>query len=310
MRENPLVIDIAANDGCCLEQFRDAGFERFLAVEPSSNLAQECISKRIPCSNSFWSYKTARSYRDVATQGASFIIAQNVLAHVDDLRDFIRGVCWSIEPDGVFVAEFPYLPNIIKYNQFDTIYHEHLSYFLLEPLSRIFSEEGLPIFKVEKLPIHGGSLRIYASKHPHKLDNSVEDMLIEEDEMMFYNFTSYKSFSDKVDTIKDKLKMLLECNYHAGKKTMGYGASAKGMSLINYCGIPKEWIHSIVDDTPDKQGKFTTDSNIPIVDFSHFEKEKPDFILLLAWNFESELREKTKHIIANYIVPIPDVRIA
>ena len=210
---------------------------------------------------------------------------------------------------GVFVGEFPYLPNLIRENQFDTIYHEHLSYFLLGPLVRLFKSRGLPIFKVEKIPIHGGSIRIYASKSRNRSDRSVEDMLDSEHSSGFYDVSTYITFGTKVDNVRVNLTNALMSIYNMDKKVMGYGASAKGISLLNYCGIDNKYIHSIVDETPAKRGKFTPGSHIPIVGFSHFEEEKPDYILLLSWNFKEELISKTKHLGAKYIVPIPEVSV-
>jgi hypothetical protein len=303
---HPLVIDIAANDGCLMEQFRTAGFQRFLGIEPSANLATECIQKGFPCVNEFWSESVAKSYRDKSTQGASFITAQNVLAHVDDLHDFLKGIHHMLEDDGMFVAEFPYMVDLVEKNECDTIYHEHLSYFLLNPLYNLFGSLGLHIFKVERIPIHGGSIRIYASKGFHLQEPSVGDMLRDEEARGFYKLSTYVDFAVRVFKTGEDLINILE--FFHDKKVMGYGASAKGISLINYFGLGR-FIHSIVDDTPDKQGKRTPGSNIPIVDFSHFEREKPDYIILLAWNMKEEMMRKTQHLGAKYIVPIPEVRI-
>jgi len=306
MAPNPLIVDIASNDGCFMEQARSIGFNRFLGIEPSENLASECIRKGFPCANKFWSEDTARFYRDKSAQGASFIVAQNVLAHVDDLHDFLNGVKYFLEDDGVFVAEFPYMMDLVKGNQFDTIYHEHLSYFLLNPLNNLFASVGLPIFKVERTPIHGGSIRIYASKNYYEREDSIMEMLSDEESEGFYHLSTYVDFATRVFEMGSRLIQVLE-NLKSSK-IMGYGASAKGISLINYFGLGR-YIKSIVDDTPDKQGKMTPGEAIPIVDFSHFEKEKPDYIILLAWNFASELMAKTKHLNAYYIIPIPKAEI-
>ena len=320
----PLVVDIASNDGCLLKEFRRAGFERFLGFEPAKNLASEPYGFReyvdektddhpIPTVNAFFSNDTAHRIKGDAIGGrASFVIAQNVFAHVDDIKDFLMGVEWFLDDNGVFIVEVPHLANLIRENQFDTIYHEHLSYFLLRPLVRLFSESGLPIFRVEKLSIHGGSLRIYASKNAYPKESSVGEMLDSEEMGGYYDISTYISFGSKVDSVRTSLQNTLLSLYNEDKKVMGYGASAKGISLLNYCHIQNNLIHSIVDDTPDKQGKTTPGSRIPIVDFSHFENEKPDYILMLAWNFAPEMVckvLKNTKLDPRFIIPIPEVKI-
>jgi len=325
---HPLVVDIAANDGCLLDQFKAAGFKRLLGIDPAKNLANEHWTKFrnsiqygelsvIPQHsygflNDFWSEKLALSCRDEATQGASFITATNVVAHVDDLRDFLRGVHWFLDDTGVFVVEVPYLHELIKNNQFDTIYHEHLSYFLLKPLKKIFAACGLTIIRVEKYPIHGGSIRVYADKGSHPVHESVAEMEKFEEEERLYKVDTYIKFSDRVNELRKNLLALFEILHHNGSKLMGYGASAKGISLLNYCGIPRNYLSAIVDDTPAKQGKYTPGSLIPIVNFSRFHTDEPDHILLLAWNFADELMMKTqfhKDRGGYYIIPIPEIRV-
>lgn len=309
----PLVVDIASNDGCLLRQFKKAGYQRLLGIDPAQNLMnkyenEEDFKDAIPTLNSFWSKEVAREYIAKANC-ADIITATNVFAHVDDLNEFLDGINIALKDKGIFVVEVPYFVDLFRKNEFDTIYHEHLSYFLLAPLIRLFNGHALPIFKVEHLAIHGGSIRIYASKNAYPEDRSVEDMLEFEQMNGFYDYSNYISFATKVDGVRNKLGQILLDLYNCEKKVMGYGASAKGISLLNYCGVQTPYIHSIVDETPDKQGKMTPGSHIDIVPFEMFEKERPDYILLLAWNFAPELIEKTKHLGAKYIVPIPDVRI-
>lgn len=314
--EHPLVVDIASNDGCLLKEFKNVGFKRFLGFEPS-NLGkypygwlngEPTDELGIPVINTFFSEESAKAKGDRpgGNSDASFIIAQNVFAHVDDLDDFMRGVNWMLAKDGVFVVEVPYLMNLIKGYQFDTIYHEHLSYFLLAPLVRLFGSHGLKIFRVEEIDIHGGSIRIYASKESYEEESSVEDMLEYEWAQGFYNLDTYTKFAEKVDGIRSSLRNELINYYDEGSKVAAYGASAKGISLLNYCGIRSPYINYIVDDTPSKKGKITPGSNINIVEFSEFERNKPNFIVLLAWNFAKELMSKTNHLGATFIFPIPD----
>lgn len=298
----PELLDIASNDSCLLNEFSNQGYF-CLGIEPAKNLNR--CNPAIHVVRDFWSYKLAHGHG----WQKDFIIATNVLAHVDDLHDFLRGVHKALSDKGMFIAEVPYLPNLISKNQFDTIYHEHLSYFLLAPLLRIFRECGLHIFHVEQYSIHGGNIRIYAAKHQYPRYKSVKTTIHFEEERGYYQLATYDRFSERVNRIKNDFHTLLEDISFQGKKVMAYGASAKGISLLNYSGIQKKWLHSIVDDTPNKQGKFTPGTRIPIVDYSHFEAQKPEYILLLAWNFADELINKTKHLGVQYIVPIPNVRV-
>jgi len=305
----PTVLDIASNDGCLLEEFRRAGFA-VIGNEPSHNLAEKCREKLIPVLEGFWSEKLADSYFSHGNR-RHFITATNVFAHVDDLRDFLRGVYRFLASDGVFVVEVPYLGDLIEKTEFDTIYHEHLSYFLLKPLVKVFKDNKFNIFRVERTPIHGGSIRIYAAKY-RPVEQSVTDFLEEEETKGFYSFSTYSRFADRVELIRERFRLMLEILLAADKKIVGYGASAKGISLLNYCGISHEAILSIVDDTPAKQGMLTPGSKIPIVSSEFFQAIKPDVIVLLAWNFAQELMDKTKwHKEAggHYLIPIPDVRV-
>lgn len=300
--KRPEVLDIASNDSCLLNEFDRVGYF-CTGVEPASNLTR--CNPDIHVVRDFWSEKLVKSYG----WKKDFIIATNVLAHVDDLHDFLRGVRYALSPMGMFVVEVPYAVNLLEKNQFDTIYHEHLSYFLLTPLMQAYRECGLHIFHIEQYPIHGGNIRIYASGYEYPRFKTIKHVLTVEDQKGMLMHEAYDQLADRVYKIKEDLYILLRQLHEAGAKVMGYGASAKGISLLNYSSIKREWIHSIVDDTPDKQGKFTPGTRIPIVDFSHFNKEKPNYVLLLAWNFAPELIGYTKHLGAKYIIPIPEVRI-
>lgn len=302
--EPPTVIDIAANDGCLLREFRDEGFI-VRGFEPCEELAKSSWNPEkkefILVIPKFFNLENSKNQR--SWSGEDFITATNVFGHVDDLKDFLAAVKYQLESNnkGVFVVEVPHLLNLIKNHLFDTIYHEHLSYFLLRPLLRLFKDAGLPIFKVEKYNVHGGTIRIYAGNPGfHEIDISVGELVYEEESEGMYEISTYYDFATRVYGIGQKLQALL--SGLEGKKIMGFGASAKGISLINYLGIGK-YFHSIVDETPSKQGKFTPGYNIPIVAFSHFEKEKPDRIFIFASNFLWEMVEKTAHIECEYIIP-------
>lgn len=304
---DPMVLDIAANDGCLLAEFSKEGC-KVLGIDPAANLCQAAMSNGVPMIQGYWSSQTA-----ALVQPMDIITATNVLAHVDDIKNFLIEIKEKLraKTHGIFIAEFPYLPNLIEGNQFDTIYHEHLSYFLLTPLRRIFTECGLEIFRVDKFPIHGGSIRIYASPSSHHaIEYSVLEMVQEEENAGYLNFNTYLDFSNCVELEKTALKMILQDK--SDQKVMGYGASAKGCNLFNICGIDREMLIAITDDTPAKQGKTIPGIGIPIVSSEYMDSIKPDFILLLAWNFAEELMQKTAHHRARgakYILPIPEVKI-
>lgn len=334
------VIDIACNDGCLLNEFRETGgFFWHIGIDPSQNLISEAKSKFQEVNNKghldfrceFWS-------KEVKAPRAQVITATNVLAHVDDVRGFLDSVYESLclNKKSFCVVEFPYLIDLLDSNAFDTIYHEHLSYFLFKPVQKLFDMCGMRIFKVNRVKIHGGSLRVYACRkklfriestdnstgknYNDKMieydsteilpeDKSVKDMLKLEKNYGVYKIKEYLKFSKRVNKIRKDFKSLIS---RLKNKVIGYGASAKGLSLINYCNMDATHIPAIVDETPAKQGKFTAGSNIPIMGYDHFTVTKPDYIVLFAWNFAEEMKRKTSwhpKSGGEYIVAIPEVRI-
>lgn len=298
------VLDIASNDGCLLEQFKNEGYA-VCGVEPCKELVEISRSKGIATGHGFWSERI-----DLGVGDFDAITATNVFAHVHDLKDFMRGVKRYLVRHGVFVLEVPYLNNLISQNQFDTIYHEHLSYFLLQPLKILLKDMNCPIFRVEEHPIHGGSLRVYASPSDRKEENSVSKFIKKEKQLGLHTFKTYKNYSKNVNSIKEHMVSLLDDLKQRGKKVVGYGASAKGIMLMNYCGIDSTQISSVVDDTKEKQGRIIPGCGIPVVSGDHFDTNHPDYIALLSWNFSDELKSKTKHLKAKYITPIPRVTIS
>jgi hypothetical protein len=298
----PFVVDIASNDGCLLNEFQEEGFY-VMGVEPCKALADEAERRGISTINEFWPTN--------GFNACDVITATNVFAHVDDVKNFARVAGRRLREfsKGLMVIEVPYLRNLIEQNQFDTIYHEHLSYFLLKPLVVLFASINMNVFKVEEVPIHGGSLRIYASPYDREADGSVLRMLIAEHQAGLYDYSTYENYSDNVQRIKmDLSKVLNDCR-ERGETVAGFGASAKGISLMNYCGITNTDISYIADDTPDKQGKFTPGSSIPIVSRDNFDTTHPEYIVIMAWNFAKEMKAKTADVGAKYIVPIPKVSV-
>jgi SAM-dependent methyltransferase len=308
-RNIPAMMDIAANDGCLMKEFRKAGFIVF-GVEPSKDLAgKPDFENTLVIVNDFWSHKLSKRWSDMGKH-RDVITATNVLAHVDDIHDFLLGVKEMLLEKGVFVAEVPYLVNLIEGIQFDTIYHEHLSYFLLKPLLRVFKDCGLEIFKVERYPIHGGSIRIYAGhKGKHKVCKSVSKTLENEKRLGFHSLKRYLGFKENVEELRASITSQIISLHIYHKRIACYGASAKGINLLNYCGLSHRLISYVVDDTPEKVGKFIPSMRIPIVSFERFIHDRPDYIMLLAWNFKAELIEKTKHLQVKYIVPVPKVEL-
>lgn len=309
----PKIIDIGANDGTLLREFRATGRDMALsAIDPCSKDDGKTPSERqytvIP---EFWSEKLAHKLNESQyfrpLWKSSIITAQNVVAHVDDIYDFMGGFKYLLDAKGVVVIEVPYLVNLIEKNQFDTVYHEHLSYFLVKPMRIALFRSGLRLFRVEEHPIHGGSLRLYACIDSRPVEASVWRTEGVEERKGFYDFKTYKNYAKKVAGIRRHFRYAIRILNKLGKKVIGYGASAKGAIFLNYCGMTKNDIPAIVDDTPEKQGKFQPGTGIPIVR-NEMDKDRPDYILVLAWNFLSEMIEKTKKYGADYLVGIPEVK--
>jgi len=305
-----LIVDIASNDGCLLQQFKDCGF-RTLGIEPAENLVKIAQAIGIETEGLFWDMDAAEKILKKYGK-AKVITATNVLAHVDDLGEFLKAVNVLLDENGLFIVEVPYLHDLLAKNEFDTIYHEHLSYFLVKPLQTLYRKNGLAINKIEKFQIHGGSIRIYASNDSSKSDKSIDEFLSMEKNSGLYSIEAYKSFDNKVKNIKEDLIKLLKELKSQNKKVAAYGASAKGNTLLNYCNANKDLIKFIVEDTPEKQNKFAPGSRIPIKDASYLEKENPDFLVMLAWNFAKEIMQKTEGFRkrgGKYIIPIPEVKV-
>ena len=283
--ENPSVIDIASNDGCLLNEFRKEGYSVY-GVEPAENLVDISREKGIPTHNAFWNYKIQLDKADVIT-------ATNVFAHVDDLDDFVGGVVSNLKENGVFCIEVPWLHRLILRTQFDTIYHEHLSYFLLKPIKQKLRSFGLEVFRCEMAWVHGGTLRVYASNRGVR-EKEVSVGMIEALELGagLYDFSTYEHYSKRVDQCKEAF--LASVKKLEGKRVVGYGACAKGAMLINSLGMDNKSIIAIADDTPSKQGKYMPGCDIPIVTAGHMREMDPEVMILFAWNFAPELIEKTR----------------
>lgn len=308
-----LVVEIASNDGYLLQFFVARGIPA-LGIEPAANVAKVAESKGVPTIVKFFGADTARELV-AAGREADLIVGNNVLAQVPDLNDFVAGLKILLAPAGVVTIEFPHLLRTIQGNQFDQIYHEHFSYFSLYAVERIFEAHGLPIFDVEELPTHGGSLRIYA-RHCDDTTKEVTERLVElrarEAEAGVATVGYYKDFESRVRATKRKLLNFLIAAKHDEKRVVGYGAPGKGNTLLNYCGIRTDFLDFTVDRSPHKHGKFLPGTHIPILPPEELWNARPDYVLILPWNLKNEIMEQLAGIRdwgGRFVVPIPEVTV-
>jgi hypothetical protein len=306
-----LIVDIGSNDGTLLSFFKKEGM-KVLGIDPSENLTLIAKLKGIETLNNFFTKKLADKI--IKKYGrAKIITATNVIPHIHNLHDFSAGVSNLLTDDGIFIAEFPYLPDLFRKNEFDTIYHEHLSYFSLQPLKNLLDTYHLRINELKKIPVHGGSLRLTISKKStHHGEKQTAVFLESEKKNNFGELKTYKNFSRRVEKIRTELVKLLRQLKQTGKKIVGYGASAKGNVLLNYCKLDTRTIEYIVDSISYKQGKFTPGTHIPIFPEERLEKDMPDYALLLSWNFAEEILHKQvsyREKGGRFIITIPYLRV-
>ena len=307
------VVEIASNDGYLLQYFVAKKIP-VLGIEPAANVAEEAKKRGIPTEVRFFGEGTAR---ELAAGGkhADLIVANNVLAHVPDLNGFVGGLKVLLATNGVATLEFPHLMRLIEENQFDTIYHEHFSYFSLIALRRLFERHGLRIFDVEELPTHGGSLRIYvchAEDESKPVVDRVTDLLRREEAGGLNTLERYVSFEEQVRKTKRSLLEFLIAAKNNKQSVVGYGAPAKGNTLLNYCGVGSDFIDYTVDRSPHKQEHFLPGTHIPIHPPEKIAETRPDFLLILPWNLKEEVMDQMQHIRAwggKFVVPIPKVQI-
>lgn len=307
------VVEVASNDGYLLQFFKRRGME-VLGIEPSKSVADFAMSEKgIDTIVDFFGEDLGRT---LAASGktADLTAANNVLAHVPDINDFVSGFREILAPDGVATFEFPSLLNLIRHNQFDTIYHEHFSYLSLLAVSRIFATNGLRIFDVEHIATHGGSLRVFACREtaPHEASPAVDAQLNLETEAGLDEDAVYTRFSAQVRETKYRLLQLLIDLKLQGKSIVGYGAPAKGNTLLNYCGIGREFLDLTVDKSPAKQGLFLPGTRLPIFHPDKIREVRPDYVLVLPWNIKEEVMDQLSFIDGwggKFILPIPEARI-
>jgi len=308
-----LVVEVASNDGYLLQYFVEKKIP-VLGIEPAANVASVAVKKGIPTLVKFFGRETARQLVAEGQQ-ADLMLGNNVLAQVPDLNDFVAGMAILLKPGGVITMEFPHLLRLMEENQFDTIYHEHFSYFSFLTAERIFSMHGLAIFNVEELPTHGGSLRIYAQHADNKsrpVNARARELHALEEKAGLTCIDTYSQFGEQVKETKRKLLEFLIEARRAGKKIAGYGAPGKGNTLLNYCGIRMDFLDYTVDRNPYKHGKFTPGTHIPIFPVEKIRETKPDYLLILPWNLKDEIMSQMSCIRewqGKFVVPIPEVKV-
>ena len=311
--EHSLVVEIASNDGYLLQNFTAKKIP-VLGIEPAQNIAITAIKKNISTLIEFFNSKLANRLV-IEGKTADLIIGNNVFAHVPCLNDFVTGLKILLKPNGVITLEFPHLLQLIQNNQFDTIYHEHFSYFSLITAKKIFEHHGLKIFNVEELCSHGGSLRLFITHNENNMIHETRNVNLILDKEKIFGLTkidTYNNFLKNINQVKSNLVNFLEKAKKNSKHTICYGAPAKGNTLLNYCKISKTLIDYTVDKNPSKQGLFLPGTHIPIFSPEKIIETKPDFILILPWNLQNEIMEEIKFIRewgGKFVIPIPEVKI-
>jgi len=307
------VVEVASNDGYLLQYFQARGVP-VLGIEPAANCARVAQQKGIPTQVEFFGVDTAHKLVAQGTR-SDLLLGNNVLAHVPDINDFVAGLAALLQPDGVVTMEFPHLLELIRHNQFDTIYHEHYSYLSLLTVEQVFARHGLTVFDVQQLTTHGGSLRIFAR---HAADASkpvcaaVAAVRVQEKDAGLDTLAPYAAFGARVTETRLQLLEFLIAAKRAGKRVWGYGAPAKGNTLLNYCGVRTDLLQATVDRSPHKQGQFLPGTRIPVHAPERLVQERPDYLLILPWNLKDEITAQMAHIRdwgGRFVVPIPDVQV-
>ena len=304
------VVEIASNDGYLLQFFVERDIPA-LGVEPSANVAAAAEERGIPTVVEF--FGTELGERLAAEGGAAdLVIGNNVLAHVPDLHDFVEGLRRLVAPSGVITMEFPHVLQLIHDKQFDTIYHEHFSYLSLHAVERLFGEHGLRLFDVEELPTHGGSLRVFACADGRPEADALEPVRQAERDAKLDRIEGYAGFEQAARTVKRDLLAFLADEKRRGHSIVGYGAAAKGNTLLNYCGIRSDYLDYVVDRSPEKQGRFLPGTRLPILEPDEVRRTRPDVLLVLPWNLAAEVAEQMRDVRewgCRLVVPIPEVRV-
>ncbi len=308
-----LVIELASNDGYLLQYFKENNIP-VLGVDPSANVAEVAIKKGIPTEICFFGVETANKLKNKGKM-ADLIIANNVLAHVPDLNDFVEGIHLVLKPTGIATIEFPHLMNLIMHNEFDTIYHEHYSYYSLLTVQKVFAAHKLTIFDVEELSTHGGSLRLFVKQTENNtiaVQNSVNNLIAKEKKAGLDKVETYAAYEKQVKKVKQDLLQFVIETKKSGKSIVGYGAPAKGNTLLNYCGIRTDFIDYTVDRSPHKQNHLLPGTRIPVYAPEQIRTTKPDYILILPWNLKEEITQQLSFIRewnGQFVAAIPELKV-
>lgn len=313
INQNSKVIELASNDGYLLQYFKQKNIP-ILGIEPTANTAEVAIKKGIETVIDFFGVRLAKELIEKNIY-ADLLLGNNVLAHVPDIVDFVRGMKIILRQTGIITMEFPHLMQLVENNQFDTVYHEHFSYLSFHTVKQIFESQGLALFDVEEIPTHGGSLRIYAK---HVDDNSknispnVSNLLAKEERNGMSGLEYYANFQDKAFNIKLELLDFLVEKKKNNKRIAAYGAAAKGNTLLNYCGVKNDLVEYVVDANPHKQDKFLPASHIPIVNEDYLKASHPDYVIILPWNLKDEITDQLSYIKnwnGQFVIPIPKLQL-
>ncbi len=307
------VIEVASNDGYLLQYFVQRKVP-VLGIEPAANVAKVAVEKGVPTLVKFFGTQLAE---ELVREGrsADLVLGNNVLAQVPDLNDFVEGLKVLLKPEGVLTLEFPHLLKLIEHNEFDTIYHEHFSYFSMLTTVRLMEAHGLKVFDVEELPSHGGSLRVFACRveaKTHLVEPSVARVIADEEQAGLGTIEGYKNFAQQVKETKLALLDFLLKAAREGKSIAGYGAPGKSATLLHYCGIGKDLIEYTVDRSPYKQGRFLPGTHIPIYHPDRIRETKPDYVVIFPWNLQNEIMQQLRYIRewgGQFVVPIPKATI-
>lgn len=312
LNKNSHVIEVAANDGYLLKNFIAAGIP-CLGIEPTASTATAAEKLGIPIRREFFGQTLAQQLVAEGKQ-ADLILGNNVYAHVPDINDFTAGLKTALKPGGTITLEFPHLMRLIEHAQFDTVYHEHFSYLSLYSVSQIFARAGLRVCDVEELPTHGGSLRVYGchAEDGRATADVVPALLAEEARRGMRSLETYQTFQSRADHVKDNLLLFLIEQKQAGKRVAGYGAAAKGNTLLNYAGIKPDLLPYVCDAAPSKQGKYLPGSHIPILHPDVLRECKPDIVLILPWNIQAEVTQQMAHVRdwgGKFAVAVPSIKV-
>lgn len=307
------VLEIASNDGYLLQHFVALGIP-VLGIEPAANVAAVAIGKGVATEVAFFGLETARRLR-AAGWAADLMASNNVLAHVPDVNDFVSGIPVLLKPDGVWTIEFPHLVNLLEQVQFDTIYHEHYSYLSLLSVETMLARHGLRVFDVELLPTHGGSLRVFAchaSSQRHGEGEGLRRVRTRESAAGLDRVDVYAGFDAKVRALRSEFLAFLDTARAEGRTVAAYGAAAKGNTLLNYCGVGPDLVQYVVDRNPVKQGRYLPGSRLPIYPPDRLAETRPDYVLILPWNLEAEIRAEMAHVRAwggRFVIAVPTTRV-